>query len=117
MLGLRTLLGSWRRPPSAVMAQRAAIRPVAPQLSTFAGGQWGESAAGLRSSRGLSSGLLRSRTRGSGGSGRRGIHATRRVDEKRDYYEVLGLSRGADEKEIKKAYRKLGEAAPPLDRV
>ena len=26
---------------------------------------------------------------------------------KRDYYEVLGVDRGADEKEIKKAYRKL----------
>jgi molecular chaperone DnaJ len=29
------------------------------------------------------------------------------MSEKRDYYEVLGLSKGADEGEIKKAYRKL----------
>ena len=27
--------------------------------------------------------------------------------EKRDYYEVLGVDKGADKKEIKKAYRKL----------
>ena len=27
--------------------------------------------------------------------------------EKRDYYEVLGVDKNADEKEIKKAYRKL----------
>ena len=27
--------------------------------------------------------------------------------EKRDYYEVLGVDKTADEKEIKKAYRKL----------
>jgi len=27
--------------------------------------------------------------------------------EKRDYYEVLGVEKGADKKEIKKAYRKL----------
>ena len=29
------------------------------------------------------------------------------MSEKRDYYEVLGLSKNADEAEIKKAYRKL----------
>ena len=29
------------------------------------------------------------------------------ADEKRDYYEVLGVQKGADENEIKKAYRKL----------
>ena len=27
--------------------------------------------------------------------------------EKRDYYEVLGVEKGADKKDIKKAYRKL----------
>ncbi|MDO4262450.1 MAG: DnaJ C-terminal domain-containing protein [Eubacteriales bacterium] len=32
---------------------------------------------------------------------------------KRDYYEVLGLSKGADEKEIKKAYRKLAKKYHP----
>ena len=29
------------------------------------------------------------------------------MSQKRDYYEVLGLSKGATESEIKKAYRKL----------
>lgn len=33
--------------------------------------------------------------------------------EKRDYYEVLGISKGADEKEIKKAYRKLAKKYHP----
>ncbi len=33
--------------------------------------------------------------------------------EKRDYYEVLGLSKGASEKEIKKAYRKLAKEYHP----
>jgi len=32
---------------------------------------------------------------------------------KRDYYEVLGLSKGADKKEIKKAYRKLAKKYHP----
>jgi hypothetical protein len=108
MLGLRALLGISLRSPSA----NRAIRPVAPQLSTFTGGQWVE-AAGLRSPRATPSGLLRSRTRSSSGSSRRGIHATRRVWAKRDYYEVLGLSRGAEEKEIKKAYRQLGKVILP----
>jgi len=28
---------------------------------------------------------------------------------KRDYYEVLGVEKGADQKEIKKAYRRLAQ--------
>ena len=117
MLGLRGLLGgSLRELPKAAAAQRAAaIRPVAaPQLSTYAGGPWVDATC-LRSPRAASSGLLGFRVRSYGGSHRRGIHATRRVEAKRDYYEVLGLSRGADEKEVKKAYRKLGKAALPCE--
>ncbi len=33
--------------------------------------------------------------------------------KKRDYYDVLGIRKGADEKEIKKAYRKLAKKYHP----
>ena len=32
---------------------------------------------------------------------------------KRDYYEVLGVSKGADEKELKNAFRKLAKEYHP----
>lgn len=36
------------------------------------------------------------------------------METKRDYYEVLGVSRNADEKEIKRAYRKLAKNIIPI---
>ena len=34
------------------------------------------------------------------------------ADNKRDYYEVLGVAKGASEDEIKKAYRQMAKKIP-----
>ena len=35
------------------------------------------------------------------------------AEQKRDYYEVLGIQKGATDAEIKSAYRKLAKKYPP----
>ena len=42
------------------------------------------------------------------------IYLEKFMAEKRDYYEVLGIQKGATEEEIKKAYRKKQENVTPI---
>jgi hypothetical protein len=106
--GLPALTGLARRlSPCAV----GVLRPAAAPLSALTGvDRWGiATSACSRSGQALSARGCRVAARSNSSADcihRRGIHATAASSAaaKRDYYEVLGLKHGADEKEIKKAY-------------
>ena len=113
MAGLGCLRDVARRlSPRSLGGQRCALRPATATLPAFAGAEWWTTTAAAPGSRG--SQALRGGSRvagrsaaatGAGSVHRRGIHATAASNAaaKRDYYEVLGIAKGADEKEIKKA--------------